>query len=743
MSNIHNQTDKPVNPEQTRNSITPFFPYPPFLDNQQQENQQQREDWNYKEFLSLLRRRIVVVVGVATTVLASVGVKIYLNPQSPPEYESSFTILVETPDNRSELFNLGDNINRTITKSFDYETQILVMLGYDILQNSIKQLQAEYPNINYGYLTRGLRISRVGQTKIIQVSYRSQKPEESKDVLEQIAADYLAYSQQQKRNTLIEGLKYIDEELPKIQKRVNQLQATLEQFQRRHNFLSPEVLAETIGKQITDVNQQLQQLQLPLAQARADWNFLQTEDGVRSILDNYPIYRSLNEELRQLDIQIATQSSVFQDGNPALITLKEKQNNIRPVIERESELYIQTKRAEAYKLLKSLELNQQELETNRRILERKSLELPTLIRQYTEIQRRLAIANESLNRFLSAREDLLIKKSSQTEQGWQLVQSPNLPISPIAVSSTMIRDMIMGIAASISLGIGAALLLEKLDHTYHNALSLKERIKFPVLGNIPFNQEMQQDKSPTFKLKNALIQYADGQMETTTQRTTVAKRHYTNYANNFIEAIRVLYTNIQLLSSDTPISSITITSSMQGDGKSTIAFYLAQVAATMGKKVLLVDTDLRRPSIHTLANVSNIWGLSSLITTDMSIENVVTILPAMNELSIITSGPIPPDAPKLLSSGKMKKLMAQFQDTFDLVIYDAPPIVGLADTNYIAPQTDGVVMLVRMDKTDRFVFEQALTDMKNASIDVLGVVANGQHGHSDNYYNYYYHQGEE
>ncbi|MBE9056172.1 CpsD/CapB family tyrosine-protein kinase [Sphaerospermopsis sp. LEGE 08334] len=332
-------------------------------------------------------------------------------------------------------------------------------------------------------------------------------------------------------------------------------------------------------------------------------------------------------------------------------------------------------------------------------------------------------------------------QSSQTEQGWQLIRLPNLPISPIA-SSTMIRDIIMGIAASISLGIGAALLLEKLDHTYHNALSLKERIKVPVLGNIPFNQEMQPDKSPTLKLKNALIQYSDGQMETTTQRATVAKRHYTNYANNFIEAIRLLYTNIQLLSSDNPIRSITITSSMQGDGKSTIAFYLAQVAVSMGRKVLLVDTDLRRPNIHTLANLSNLWGLSSLITTDMSIENVVTPLPAMNELSIITSGPIPPDAPKLLSSGKMKKLMAHFQDTFDLVIYDAPPIVGLADTNYIAPQTDGAVMIVRMDKTDRSVFEQALTDMKNSSINVLGVVANGQHRHSDNYYNYYYHQRE-
>ena len=735
MSIIHNQTDKPVNPEQTRNSITPFFPYSPLL-----ENQQQGEDWNYKEFFSLLRRRVIVIVGVATAVLTGVGLNIYLNPKIP-EYESRFQMLAEPVGYNSRVLNLDSSINPLGRNSLDYETQILVLLSPQVLQNTIKQLQANYPDINYEYLSRGLTITRLGETKIIQVRYRSEDPVESKDVLEQIAADYLAYSQEQRRITLSQGLKYLDAELPNIQKRVNRVQEELEQFRRKYDFLAPEVLAGEIAGQTTSLTQQLQQLELQLAQARADWNFLQTEDGVRSVLDNYPVYRTLNQELRQLDIQIATQSAVFQDENPTLITLKEKQNNLKPLIEQESQLYIQTRRAEADKLLKSLELNKQELENNRRILERERQELPTLIREYTEIQRRLGIANESLNRFLGAREDLLIQ-TSQTEQGWQLIQLPNLPIYPIA-SSTMIRDIILGIAASISLGIGAALLIEKLDHTYHNALSLKERIKVPVLGNIPFNQEMQPGKSPRVKLKDALMQYSDGQMETTTQRTTVAKRHYTNYANNFIEAIRLLYTNIQLLSSDTPISSITITSSMQGDGKSTIAFYLAQVAVSMGRKVLLVDTDLRRPSVHRLANLSNLWGLSSLITTDMSIENVVTPLPAMNELSIITSGPIPPDAPKLLSSGKMKKLMAQFQDTFDLVIYDAPPIVGLADTNYIAPQTDGVVMIARMDKTDRSVFEQALTDLKNSPINVLGVVANGQQRHSDNYYNYYHYQSDD
>ncbi|WP_322744528.1 MULTISPECIES: polysaccharide biosynthesis tyrosine autokinase [unclassified Nodularia (in: cyanobacteria)] len=697
------------------------------------ENEDQGDEWNYKEFLGLLKRRVVVILGVATTVMTGVAINFILNPKQP-QYESSFQMLAEPVAYDTKIVDIVSEVNPLDPfnkPSLDYETQIIVLKSPEIIEKSIKQLQAAYPYINYNYLIYSLKIARLGETKILEVRYRSQDPLESKAVLEQISQDYLEYSREKRQNRVNQGFQYINRELPSLQNRVNQIQRELQIFQQKYNFHSPESLASQIAGQTSSITQQKQELEIQLAQARANSAFLQTEDGRKAVLDSYPVYQELNNELRKLDIEIATASTLFQDENPNIITLKEKRENLIPLMQKESARYILTQRAEANSLLQSLEVNQQELEKVQQIFEQQRQQLPNLIRQYTEIQRRLQIATESLNRFLSTRENLQIQ-ISQTEVGWQLIQLPNEPTIPVA-SSSIIRELILGLAASILLAIGAALLMEKLDYTYHNAWSLKERVKMPLLGNIPFNEELRPVKFQSIKRQNAITELSDSVTESITEATTLAGQEYNNYSKSFVEAVRMLYTNIQLLNSDSQIRSITITSAMQGDGKSTIAFHLAQTAASMGRRVLLVDADMRRPNIHTLSNLNNLWGLSSLITSNLPLQKVVKQLPSMNTLSIITAGPIPPDCAKLLSSEKMKRLMAELYNTFDLVIYDVPPMVGLADVNLIGSQTDGLLMVARIDKTDRSVFERAVAELKIAPINVLGVVANGQKGNFNTY----------
>ncbi|MBE9199396.1 polysaccharide biosynthesis tyrosine autokinase [Nodularia sp. LEGE 06071] len=725
---MKNQGYKPSNPEDSRNFITPFFPYQNVM-----ENEDQGDEWNYKEFLGLLKRRVVVILGVATTVMTGVAINFILNPKQP-QYESSFQMLAEPVAYDTKIVDIVSEVNPLDPfnkPSLDYETQIIVLKSPEIIEKSIKQLQAAYPYINYNYLIYSLKIARLGETKILEVRYRSQDPLESKAVLEQISQDYLEYSREKRQNRVNQGFQYINRELPSLQNRVNQIQRELQIFQQKYNFHSPESLASQIAGQTSSITQQKQELEIQLAQARANSAFLQTEDGRKAVLDSYPVYQELNNELRKLDIEIATASTLFQDENPNIITLKEKRENLIPLMQKESARYILTQRAEANSLLQSLEVNQQELEKVQQIFEQQRQQLPNLIRQYTEIQRRLQIATESLNRFLSTRENLQIQ-ISQTEVGWQLIQLPNEPTIPVA-SSSIIRELILGLAASILLAIGAALLMEKLDYTYHNAWSLKERVKMPLLGNIPFNEELRPVKFQSIKRQNAITELSDSVTESITEATTLAGQEYNNYSKSFVEAVRMLYTNIQLLNSDSQIRSITITSAMQGDGKSTIAFHLAQTAASMGRRVLLVDADMRRPNIHTLSNLNNLWGLSSLITSNLPLQKVVKQLPSMNTLSIITAGPIPPDCAKLLSSEKMKRLMAELYNTFDLVIYDVPPMVGLADVNLIGSQTDGLLMVARIDKTDRSVFERAVAELKIAPINVLGVVANGQKGNFNTY----------
>ncbi|AFY47785.1 capsular exopolysaccharide biosynthesis protein [Nostoc sp. PCC 7524] len=723
---MDNQAYKHSNSENNRNSITPFFP-------QQNNpgNEEQGEEWNYQEFLGLLQRRVVVIVGVATTVMVGVVINLILNPK-PAEYESNFQMLVEPVTDDTKVVDIVKEGNPANKSTLDYDSQILVLKSPELISNSISQLVKDYPHINYRYIIKSLNIVRIGETKILRVSYRSKNALESKAVLDKIAQEYLEYSQEQRQTRLRQGIQFIDKELPSLRNRVEQIQRELQIFQQKYNFDSPESRADQIAGQIANLAQQKQALELQLAQASANVAFLQSDEGKKAVLDSYPVYQTLNSELRQLDIQIATTSVLLQDENPNIITLKEKREKLVPIIQQESDRYIRTKRAEAESALKSLEVNQKALEKSQQSLEQQRQQLPTLSRRYTELQRKLQIATDSLNRFLSTRENLQIQ-NSQTEMGWQLIKEPELPTSPV-VSSSIISDVIQGFAVSIFLAIGAALLMEKLDPTYHNARSLKDKVKLPLLGTIPFDEQLYKGKSQTIKPQNSIIKLSDSLPETITGVATVAEQDYSNYSTQFVEALRVLYTNIQLLNTDRQIRSITISSAMPGDGKSTIAFYLAQIATAMGQRVLLVDGDLRQPKIHELSNLNNLWGLSSLITSNLPVEEVVRKLPAMNTLSVITAGPIPPDATKLLSSEKMKRLMTDFYNTFDLVIYDAPPLVGLADASLIAPQTDGILMVVRMDKTERSVFERTLADLKIAPINILGVVANGQKSNVNSYY---------
>ena len=201
----------------------------------------------------------------------------------------------------------------------------------------------------------------------------------------------------------------------------------------------------------------------------------------------------------------------------------------------------------------------------------------------------------------------------------------------------------------------------------------------------------------------------------------------------FLEAFRSLYTNIHLLSAGTAIRSLLVSSAVAGDGKSTVALHLAATAAAVGQRVLLVDADLRCPQLHAKLGLPNVRGLGDAISTDMSLNDAIQRAPNQDNLFVLTAGHIPPDPIKLLSSKKMHYLMEQFQAFFDLVIYDTPPLAGLADTHLIAAHTDATIMVVQIGKTDRSQVRKVLEELKISGASVLGVVANGckNSGHSD------------
>ncbi len=719
---MENHSSQRSSSDQNRNSGPLFLQPQPFPWSEGQE-----DDWSFPEFLGIVQRRALVIALVATAVMATV-VGLTLNKK--PEYESSFRLLVEPVNDETKVLDLFKDPNLA-KSSLDYDSQIQVLKSPEQMGIIVEQLQASYPDITYSSLINSLTITRLAETKILEVRYRSNDPVKVKVVLDKIASDYLNYSLEKRQSKLRQGIQFVEQQLPSMQNRVDKLQKDLQMFRQKYDFIDPDSQEKQITNQLNVLSGQRQTIDQQLAQARANFASLQGKDGELAALNNAVVYQQLILQLRQLDTQIALEATRFQEENPTIQALKKKRSNLLPLLRQEQERYLDVKVAQAATEEKTLEVQSQDLAKAEQKLEQKRKQLPVLARQYTELQRTLQVTTESLNRFLATRETLQVQ-AAQTELNWQLIQAPIQPEE--RVSSDISRSLLLGLVAGVVSGIGVAVLIEKLDKTYHTVHALKDKIKLPLIGNIPFEKQLQTSQYRTPKQKTPIVKAPHSLNDDIPELAVIPAEDYSKYSAEFSEALRVLYTNIQLLSSDRPIRSIIISSAMALDGKSTVAFHLAQIATAMGQQVLLIDADLRQPMIHSLSNLNNLWGLSNLISANLPVSGVIRQLPSMSQLlSVITAGPIPPDSTKLLSSQKMKRLMEDFHNTFDLVIYDAPPLVGLADARLLAPHTDGIVLVVRIDKTDSSMLKRALDSLKMSRVNILGIVGNGQKSNFSSY----------
>ncbi len=735
-----------TNDKNSLSNTTPAPAAPTLFPNTFSQFSEESSDFNLKSFVGLLQRRAMIIIGVASVAMGGV---IYTNFKQVPIYEGSFQILVEPVNSDSEIGKINlENSNFIKQTGLDYESQIQVLRSPELLRDFVKQIQKSYPDLDYGTLLGNLSIRRLGQSKIIQVSYKSDNNRKIKSILDPLSDYYLKYSLNKRQTKLRQGVQFVDAKLPEIRTRLGQLQKEMQMFRQRFNFIDPQNQSEVVSSQIQSLAQQRLTINQQLIAARANYDRVQRREEQLAILNTAPLYQTLIAQQRQLDTQISGELTRFQPDNPVIRTLQEKRANLSPIIEAEAARTINIKISEVTDLIKKIEVDNQYLTQVEKQAQLKLDQLPVLSRQYTEILRNLQIANESLNRFLAAREQLQIE-IAQTELPWELIQAAFVPQYPI--SPDIPRNLMLGFVTSSLLGIGAALLREQTDNTYHSVENVQDKLGLPLLGSLPFNKNLVRNQSlnpiRTGKDKEQEVivdplVISDEVPDTSSRRRSRSSYYYGQ--GSFWESLQVLYSNLQLLNSDQPIKSLVVSSTLPGDGKSTVGFSLAKTAAIMGKKVLLVDCDLRKSRIHKLTQLNNIWGISSLISSDIDVNQVIQKMPGLNDLSVITAGPLPPDPARLLSSDKMSQMMDYFSENFDLVIYDSPPLSGLVDARLVAVNTDGVMLVVRIDKTDKSAMKQLIDTLKASPINLLGVVVNGEkfpgfgYNYNYRYSSYYY-----
>ncbi len=694
---------------------------------------QQEEDSDLRNLLSVIRRRVWVIVGVAAVVMAATTARTIKQPEV---YAGKFQVLVE-PVNADEDFSdltsvLGE---QSISKSgLDYETQVQVLRSPELIEPIAEKLSKTYPQVNYQTLLENLSIIRLGETKILQIGYTGTDPVEIQVVLDQLSQSYLKYSLEERQTNLRQGINFVENQLPDLQTQVNRVQDQLETFRRQYNFITPEAQTAMISAQTTELTTQRLELDRELSEAQQRFANLQEQTGALATLDQAPVYQELVSELRSIETKIAEELTRFEPSSLSIRVLEERRANILPLLEQEAQRVLGTRQALAANNLQVMAVQSNTLaEAEAETAQGLGL-LPALIRQYTDLQRELEVATAALTRFRTTRETLEIE-AAQTEIPWQLIEAPVQPTEPI--SPNLKRSLVLGFVASLILGIGAALLLEKLDDVYHTVDELKAGTKLPLLGTLPFNRALKDGRT----VEKGIIAKLAGSVSQIQFSKKNGRYGYSygdsNSEASFLEALRVLHTNIRMLSSDRPIRSIVISSALPGDGKSTVSTQLAQVATAMGQRVLIVDMDLRKPQVHDRLDMPNDLGLSNLIADDLPLKAVIQQTAPDSQLFVLTAGKIPPDPTKLLASQKMQQLMGTFERCFDLVIYDAPPTTGLADVSLIGQRTDGLVLVTRIGQTNRTVLAQTIETLDLAQITTLGLIANGVKSTGLDGYRYY------
>jgi capsular exopolysaccharide synthesis family protein len=360
--------------------------------------------------------------------------------------------------------------------------------------------------------------------------------------------------------------------------------------------------------------------------------------------------------------------------------------------------------------------------------------------------------NFALSRSVQINEELyevLLKKLQEMNVAGEalaynvrVIEAGKVPGRPVRPNKRL--NTIIGFIMGSVMGVGLAFFREYLDTTIKTVEDLKLNFGLTMLGLIPtigeykpksFSQVLwerlwnKNKKEPAIgkdEIKDELLFKVHRLASAEQLKAPVA------------EAYRTLRTNLQFTQLDHPLKTLLITSSIRGEGKTTTSVNLGIILAQTGKKILIVDTDLRRPRIHRAFNTGRDVGLTNLLMGESRLEDVV--IPAdVPNLWILPSGPLPPNPAELVATDKMKALINYMASQYDLVLFDSPPLVAVTDAALLATEVDGLLLVVEAGALPRELLKQGLDRLVNVKANILGAVLNNVNLQKGSYYYYYYH----
>lgn len=652
-----------------------------------------------------------------------------------PVYQGGFQMQISNPFDNSRSDG-GSGSVETIARS-EIKTDVpslIVLMRSPLLLGPVAQRQGVPLRALESNLSINQESARVDN--VLNVSLRWPDPAKGKAILRQLAKDYTAFSLTQRQSAVNSGVRFLDEQAPAIEERVTKLSQEMLRFRERNNFVDPAAAASQILGAREGLVNQLRTLQNEQVQLDSQLKSIQTgklqftPSGAPTALEQLgrnsvlvPGRGSSGAEaasgtktpldlLNQFEQELATAKGTFKENSPIVQSLIARRNQLLPVVQRQA--------ADAVKARLLSNVAQQD-EINRQILllSENFRNNPQKLSEFENINQRLSIAREQYSSYIQARERYRLEMARSISP-WEVIGPPDFGGSPVEpnIQRNLLRAIMIGLLA----GLGAAILRERTDNVFHTPMEVEKDLQLPVLGLIPYLP-----LEPGVDIATSISKMSSS------ERFAIK------------ESLRSLFTTFRLLRADSSIRMVGITSSTQGEGKSTAVAVFSRTLADLGLKVLVIDSDMRLPMQARYLGVEQGDGLSTLLS-DSTRKPTDFIHSIAENLDVLPAGPKPPDPAKLLNSTRCKEVMDEIRALpgYDIIVVDAPPCLMLADPILLGEKLDGILFLVGLGKVSRELAPQASRRIRASGVDVLGIICNqvnfpsrlNDYGYE---YGYYYH----
>tara|TARA_Y100000589_G_scaffold105472_2_gene99945 strand:- start:10386 stop:12692 length:2307 start_codon:yes stop_codon:yes gene_type:complete len=693
-------------------------------------------NYSLKEIFATLARRPKLFL--LTTLLffsGTVAYTIYERIKNPI-YRGNFVILLADPIGSEKMSKGGASgfeslaINKTVN---DVNLLKLFLKSPYAIQSLADEL-----NISHSYLTNTIKIKGLGGKykdtgDMIEVTISIKDKKLGEKIVKRLSQIYLDLAVDFRQKRLSDGLKFLDIQSPAIQKKNKESTEELSAFREKYGVLDPlkegDLLYERIGNYEDDVfKTNLVVSNLKKIKKDIKNNSVSTK-GFRELFDTETDFLSLKistvnknilDQAEKLEQKLTRAKAKYTNNSEMVRNLENKLNEMESLITEAQISSVNTALKIQEDLLVSYKLSLKKLKD---VFAKQAL----IIKEYNEIQQRLNLNKENLLSLSEARETFRLEIAQKTAP-WTIISPPKIYSKP--TSPNFVIYLSYGAIISLILGSIITFIRDKIDNKYHDADQIIKDLETISLGLIPHVSAFDGVRED----KRFLLDDIDT-IETSNKKPKGKNKYKKdsedldkNYQRFFYqEAFRNVITSLRFLQSDQEIKTITITSSIPAEGKSLINILLSKTYSELDKKVLLIDADLRKPQLHVRLGLNNILGLSNILTdSSLELNNVIQKIDGFDNWDVITAGITPPDPTRLLSSEKMNRFISNLKNSgdYDIIIFDTPPVIGLADASLIAEKTDGSILLVTTEKVPIGLPKEAKNIMIKSGTEFLGVLIN-------------------